>query len=327
MAKLLSTQNLSIGYGKKIIQHNLNLSVDRGALISLIGTNGAGKSTLLRTISALQPALSGTIEIEGTDISQLSTHRRAQLLAIVLTEKIEIDNLSVRQLVSMGRFPYTNWVGNLSDKDNSIIDKAISDVNLTHKADADINHISDGEKQRAVIAKALAQDTPLILLDEPTAHLDLPNRIETMMLLQRLAVTTNKTFILSSHELDLALQISNQIWLMTTNGIEVGIPEDLILNGSFPRAFVSNNYTFDMSDGRCIINNLYGNSSVTVTGDDNSIYQQIWLKRALMRVGIKVSDKANTTLHCTAQGYNVTTEGTKYPTIELLLNHLNTIEL
>lgn len=330
---LLQTEALAIGYGKKVIQQNLNISVHRGSLISLIGTNGAGKSTLLRTLASLQAPLSGTIKIDGHNIHQMPNQLKARLLAVVLTEKIDIDNLTVRQLVSMGRFPYTNWLGALSDADNRIIDKALADVNLSHKAESSINRISDGEKQRAVIAKALAQDTPLILLDEPTAHLDLPNRIETMLLLQRLSVSTNKTFILSTHELDLALQISDRIWLMTPSGIQTGIPEDLMLNGSFQKAFKSDNYTFDIADGRCIINNIYGNMTINLTADPDSLHRQTWLRRALTRIGIATAPNATTTIHCSANGFQLTTatdtnaNATTHHTIESVISKLNTLQL
>lgn len=303
---LLETDNLTIGYGKKIIQQSLNIRAAKGSLISLVGTNGAGKSTLLRTISGLQKALGGSIKIGGTNINEISAYNKAKLLALVLTDKIDVENMTVRQLVAMGRFPYTNWLGKLSDADANIINAAIENVNLSHKANDNINHISDGEKQRAVIAKALAQDTPLVLLDEPTAHLDLPNRIETVLLLRRLSVQTGKTFIISTHELEVALQTSDQIWLMTKDGIKTGIPEDLMLTREFQNAFGSANYTFDSIDGHCIIKHLFGNLTVRVISELNSQAQTAWLTRALMRVGIIISDDAGISITCTHEGYKLT---------------------
>lgn len=327
---LLNTQNLTIGYGTHKVQSSLDLSADKGTLISLVGTNGAGKSTLLRTIAGLQKTLGGTIEIDGRNISILTSQDKAKLMSLVLTDSINVENMTVRQLVSMGRFPYTNWFGRLSATDDAIISKAMADVNMSHKSESNINHISDGEKQRAIIAKALAQDTPLVLLDEPTAHLDLPNRIETMLLLRRLSVTTRKTFILSTHELDLALQTSDSIWLMTRTGVETGIPEDLMLSGRFQSAFGSDNFTFDAVDGHCVIKHLYGNLKVRIVSHDNSRAQSAWLRRALMRTGITPSDDAGITIICTDRGYMIQSPQTAieniYSKISDLLSALNGIQ-
>lgn len=329
---LLEIRNLTVGYGTKAIQSDLDISAPAGALISLVGTNGAGKSTLLRTLAGLQRPLAGTVRIAGHDINTITPHERARHMSIVLTDRIDIERLTIRHLVAMGRFPYTNWLGSLSDSDNLIIDRAIADVNLSHKADADINHVSDGEKQRAIIAKALAQDTPLVLLDEPTAHLDLPNRIETMLLLRRLSVSTKKTFILSTHELDLALQTSDQIWLMTPRGVQIGMPEDLMLSGSFQSAFGSDNYSFDAIDGHCIVRHRTGTLRVAILSDPGSDAYTAWLRRALMRIGIIASPDADITIRCTTAGYRLTTPRTGtlptlYAKISDLLSELNQINL
>ncbi|MFI3296691.1 MAG: ABC transporter ATP-binding protein [bacterium] len=313
-------ENITIGYGKYVVQSELNLSAQKGDLICLTGTNGAGKSTLLRSLVALQPLLGGDVKINDKSISQLSNHQRAKLFALVLTDKVDIENLSVFELVAMGRFPHTNWAGALTSHDKEIIDKAINDVNLSHKISSKINEISDGEKQRAIIAKALAQDTPLILLDEPTAHLDLPNRIEIMMLLRRLSVTTKKTFILSTHELDLAIQMSDRIWLMTKDGVNIGIPEDLMLSGMFQRAFGSNTFSFDPIDGRCHIKQYRGTMRIKITADESAQIQKAWLERAFIRIGINVDENADIEIHCTDKGY--IKDEKQYTTIEALLPNL-----
>jgi len=191
---VLKTTHLNIGYGKHFVQRGLNLSASAGDLICLTGTNGTGKSTLLRTLAGLQKTLGGHITIQGKDVEKLTNAERATLLSLVLTDTITVENLTLHDLVAMGRFPYTNWAGKLSEEDENIINQSLEQVNLTHKANCYICEVSDGEKQRCVIAKALAQDTPLVLLDEPTAHLDLPNRIEIMLLLRRLSVNMRKTF-------------------------------------------------------------------------------------------------------------------------------------
>ena len=286
---MLATQHLDIGYGKRVIQHDLNLTANSGDLICLTGTNGTGKSTLLRTLAGLQKPLGGSIQIQGKNITQLSNATRATLLALVLTDNIVVENLTLYDLVATGRFPYTGWNGYLGQHDREIVKTALEQVNLWHKAHYCINEVSDGEKQRGIIAKALAQDTPLILLDEPTAHLDLPNRVEIMLLLRRLSVNTRKTFILSTHELDLALQMADRIWLMGTQGIETGIPEDLMLTGKFQEAFGNAAYHFDETDGHCKIEPLFGNLAVTIVGQNTAA---LWLERALHRCGIHVTHDA-----------------------------------
>ena len=319
---ILKTNNLTIGYGAKAVQRGLNLEAQARDLICLTGTNGSGKSTLLRTLAGLQPALGGKVMIANKDIASLNVHQRSTLFSLVLTDDIDIERLTVRELVAMGRFPYTNWAGSLSKKDDEIIDKALKDVHLSHKADSMINHISDGEKQRAVIAKALTQDTPLVLLDEPTAHLDLPNRIEIMLLLRRLSVSTGKSFILSTHELDLALQMADKIWLMTPSGVEIGMPEDLMLTGSFQSAFGSESFSFDAIDGHCHIHQIKGPMEIAIVVSEGAEAHEAWLRRALIRVGIQVNNTSEKKIHCTPQGYILNNHTTLYTTIEQLLHHL-----
>ena len=260
--------------------------------------------------------------IANKDIASLNVHQRSTLFSLVLTDDIDIERLTVRELVAMGRFPYTNWAGSLSKKDDEIIDKALKDVHLSHKADSMINHISDGEKQRAVIAKALTQDTPLVLLDEPTAHLDLPNRIEIMLLLRRLSVSTGKSFILSTHELDLALQMADKIWLMTPSGVEIGMPEDLMLTGSFQSAFGSESFSFDAIDGHCHIHQIKGPMEIAIVVSEGAEAHEAWLRRALIRVGIQVNNTSEKKIHCTPQGYQLEKNGKVHTTIEELLKNI-----
>ena len=319
---ILKTNNLTIGYGAKTVQRGLNLEAQARDLICLTGTNGSGKSTLLRTLAGLQPALDGKVMIANKDIASLNVHQRSTLFSLVLTDDIDIERLTVRELVAMGRFPYTNWAGSLSKKDDEIIDKALKDVHLSHKADSMINHISDGEKQRAVIAKALTQDTPLVLLDEPTAHLDLPNRIEIMLLLRRLSVSTGKSFILSTHELDLALQMADKIWLMTPSGVEIGMPEDLMLTGSFQSAFGSESFSFDAIDGHCHIHQIKGPMEIAIVVSEGAEAHEAWLRRALIRVGIQVNNTSEKKIHCTPQGYQLEKNGKVHTTIEELLKNI-----
>lgn len=254
----LTLRQLTIGYGKTAVQSHLNLCAREGEMICLLGQNGCGKSTLLRTLANLQPALGGSCQIGEKDLFRLREHERSLLMSVVLTERLSADRTTVSDIVGMGRYPYSTMLGGLTEKDREIVDKALRQTEMEHKRNAYFNELSDGEKQRTLIAKALAQDTPFILLDEPTAHLDLPNRIKTLLLLRQLAHDTGRTILISTHELDLALQTADTIWLMRPAlGVEVGAPAELTASGAFQRAFADGSFRFIAEDGRLrlIINN------------------------------------------------------------------------
>lgn len=287
ISPILKTEDLAIGYSqngeKQVVQANLNLEIRPGELICLIGPNGSGKSTLMRTMAGLQPALNGYTYINGKTVKSRSFKQMARLLSMVLTDQLAVGNLTVYQVVSLGRYPHNNWFGSLTKSDKQIIKESLEKVHLLDSANKFVSEMSDGEKQRALIAKALAQDTPLIILDEPTAHLDLPNRVEIMQLLRTLALKTQKAIVLSTHELDLALQAADRIWLMNKNEpILIGSPEDLVLNGHFERAFGSDQFDFDLSTGTFKMHHQSKNIRIKVVGDSIPI---IWLKRALLREG------------------------------------------
>ena len=255
---MIRTIDLTIGYrrGKTVIpvQHNLNLAVQRGEMISLIGPNGCGKSTLLRTLCGLQESLSGQIVVQGKDLKGISLSDRAKLFGIVLTDPVRLGYMTVKQMVAIGRHPYTTFSGKLSDKDEQYVDESLKAVHLENFADRSILELSDGERQRVMIAKALAQDTFFILLDEPTSHLDLPNRVEVLYLLKKLAVEMQKCILISTHEIDLALHLSNKIWLMSPGkSIETGTPQELIDNKSVQSVFHGESFGFDPDTGRIII--------------------------------------------------------------------------
>lgn len=243
MTNTLETYNLSVGYGNTIVQKDLNLTASEATMISLIGTNGTGKSTLLRSLASLQPVVSGIVKVDGEDISQMRPAERAKKISVVLTDVVNTQHLSVFDLVAMGRMPYTSWSGKLSAEDRKIVERSIEQVNLSFKSAKMVNELSDGERQRATIARALAQDTPLILLDEPTSHLDLPNRVEIMMLLRRLTDEQRKTIIISTHELNLAFEMSHQIWLLTKNApVVCDTPANMVCNTAFIESFTTQNF-------------------------------------------------------------------------------------
>ena len=252
MAALLTTENLSIGYSaRKPVAANLSMTLCKGQLTSLLGPNGVGKSTLLRTLSRLQPPLAGSVTICGEPLADLPPTKLARLVALVLTDKVLTGGLTVFELVSMGRQPYTGFFGRLTAEDKSIVNQAIAAVGIADKADRHVAKLSDGERQKTMIAKALAQQTPIIILDEPTAFLDAAARIEIMQLLHRLA-TTGKAILLSTHDIDVALQLSDYLWLMNSNGLTCGTVSEIVESGKLDNLFTNSNLRFDAEARRFV---------------------------------------------------------------------------
>lgn len=297
---LLQLTNVSIGYKIKnhhyVVQQNLNLSANSGEFITIIGKNGCGKSTLLRSMSCLQPILKGRILVSGEDIFTMKPSQRARLLSVVLTDRQLAADFTVKELIAIGRDPYTGWLGKLTDKDEEIIAKSIAMTNLEGFENRNVNKLSDGEKQRVFIARALAQDTPIILLDEPTSHLDLPNRVSTLLLLQNLARETGKTIFISTHELETALQVADKMWIMEKqNGVHVGTPEDMVLQGVFDNVFEHKTYEFDKEYGSFMIKkNLDKLVYTKVIGKPGVMTR--WTTRALTRKGYQISNNADSVI-------------------------------
>lgn len=228
----ITTNNLTIGYENHVVQRDVSFSLFAGEMVCMLGPNGCGKSTLLRTLAGLQPALNGSFKVV-----EFQRFNVQSAIAIVLTERLSLDNTTVHDVVAMGRYPYTSFLGGLSAKDEQVIAQSLSAVGLEGTEHTYFNAHSDGEKQRALIAKAIAQETPIILLDEPTAHLDLPNRIRILQLLRRLAHEQGKTILISTHELDLAIQLSDRILLLSENGVQLDTAAQLRQTKAFTQAF------------------------------------------------------------------------------------------
>ena len=250
---ILKTKDLSIGYtskkSKTVVASNINIELKKGTLVGLIGANGIGKSTLLRTLTNVQNPLSGEVYINNTNLLKYAAIDLAKVLSLVLTEPVASKNMSVLELVALGRQPYTNWIGSLSKRDLEIINKALNQTNITELKHKKCFELSDGQLQKVMITRALAQDTDLIILDEPTTHLDMYHKAYILKLLQRLAIETNKTILFSSHEIDLAIQLSDQLVVMTNTGVVSDAPCNLIKKGTFETLFPKDLIAFDEKTG------------------------------------------------------------------------------
>ena len=265
MSITIQLTDLAIGYkakkNKKTVATGINASLQSGCMTCLIGPNGVGKSTLLRTLSAFQPPLDGEISLMGKNIEEYNEKQLAKKIGVVLTSKTDVQNMTVEELVGMGRSPYTGFWGTLSDDDHRIVDEAIGMVGIEPLAHRLIQTLSDGERQKVMIAKALAQQTPVIFLDEPTAFLDYPSKVEMLQLLHKLSRTTNKTIFLSTHDLELALQIADVVWLMQSGQqITIGTPRQLADRGALSDFIEQRGIVFDRRT-----------LSVRVTGDGSAV--------------------------------------------------------
>ncbi len=233
METTVALKNLSIGYkDKRTVAKGLTADIKGGELTCLLGENGVGKSTLLRTLAGFQPRLYGSICIEGQALEKFSDKELAKKIGVVLTEKPDVGQMTVEEMVSMGRAPYTGFWGVLDDEDHRIVDEAIRQVGIDALKTRLINTLSDGERQKVMIAKALAQQTPVIYLDEPTAFLDYPSKVEMLLLLKRISRESGKTIFLSTHDVELALQVADTLWLMQRGGnLVIGTPHELAAQG------------------------------------------------------------------------------------------------
>lgn len=254
---ILTTSNLCVGYSFKkeikTIASNINLNLKKGELIALIGANGIGKSTLLRTLIGIQPPLSGNVILNGKNITDYDSISFAQNLSVVLTEKLPPSNLTVFEIIALGRQPYTNWLGNLSENDISKINEAMELTQINSLAEKKHYEISDGQLQNVLVARALAQDTPLIILDEPTTHLDLLHKVSLFKLLKKLAKETNKCILFSTHDIDMAIQISDEMIIMTNENVVQDQPCNFISKGSFNTLFKDEHIAFDSEKGKFIV--------------------------------------------------------------------------
>ncbi len=294
--EILKINNLAIGYiinhKKNFLFSDINLQAKTGELIALIGKNGIGKSTLLRCIARLQNQFSGEIIINNKQNNVFNKNEWAKTLSFVPTEKVAVNYLTVWEFVAYGRYPHTSIFSGFNKTDKKIISESLKNVNISDLKDKNINEISDGEKQKASIARALAQDSELIILDEPTAFLDLPNKYEIILLLNNLAKNNKKTIIFSTHDLNIALSQADKLWLMKENEIIEGAPEDLVLNKTIQQIFENKNLEFHEESGE-FKSNRPAKQKVTLIGKGLSM---LWTQKALERINLEVDNSTENSI-------------------------------
>lgn len=281
---LLTTHDLSIGYPEQDpLLINLNLLLNPGELVCFMGPNGVGKSTLIRTLAGLQKPLSGSVSYREENRETSTRQAIPKKVAVVLTDKVGSANLTVEELVTYGRYPHLSWNLTLTPYDKKIVEQSIKQLRIEYLRERKLYELSDGQLQMVMIARALAQDCEIILLDEPTAHLDLNNRLEIMNLLKNVTRESNKAILISTHELDLALQTADRIWLASKDKtIRTGIPEDLVLDGSLDEVFQFKG--FDLKTGK-VKQVVYRKLKVNLTGQGP---EYLWTRNALERNGYEL---------------------------------------
>ena len=289
----LETRNLAIGYHRRskgdiVLARDLDLELHCGKLVGLLGSNGVGKSTLLRTLAGMQKPLAGRVLLAGKDLAKLTPLAKARRLSMVLTQAPQLNLMNGYGLVALGRHPHSDWLGRLTAADHRAVAWALKSVGADESAEQPLAQLSDGQRQKLMIARALAQEAQVMLLDEPTAYLDLPRRVETMQLLKELARSAERAILVSTHDLELALRSCDRLWLMSAGGIVTGAPEDLVLDGGLGETFSAAGITFDKRIGSFVMDPP-GGPRVRVIGEGEPV---LWLRRALERSGFTVSHEA-----------------------------------
>lgn len=330
MTAALETRDLSIGYRRRrhsdvVLARALNLRLQRGELVGLLGPNGIGKSTLLRTLAGMHKPLAGALKLADAGIERLPPETLARKLSLVLTAAPPADLMNGYALVALGRHPHTDWLGRLTADDHAAVNWALAAVNAQELAKARVAELSDGQRQKLMIARALAQQGDIMLLDEPTAYLDLPRRVETMQLLQEIAHTTGRAILASTHDLELALRNCDRLWLMSEAGIVAGAPEDLVLNGKLGETFRAEGIRFDRARAAFVLERPPG-AAVHVAGAGDP---SRWLRRALERRGYspadgpqRISIAPNNKGRGAGWQLNIAGRSSSHPTIQALLEAL-----
>jgi len=288
--QILTLDSLKIGYvsgrEKHILLPPLDATANKGELIAVLGRNGIGKSTLLRTLTGIQPSLGGGINLAGKNLRDYSRTELARKVGYISTEIVKVNNMSVYDLVALGRFPHTNWIGKITSDDNEKIMDAIEKTSMLAFCNNNISELSDGERQKAMIARILAQDTDIMVMDEPTAFLDIGSKYEILNLLHRLSQINDKTIVFSTHDLHMAVSQSDKVWLIFDDKLMEGAPEDLMIKGAFDHLFDSSSVIFNSENGTFSFR-AEEKGALYIEGDSSL---RFWTGEAIKRAGFSISD-------------------------------------
>lgn len=326
MSVIIYTKSLSAGYRKRksvtTVLRNVDLELHEGELVSLLGANGAGKSTLIRTICGLQPALSGRVMVGDKDVERLTPRQLSKTIALVTTERTFAGGLTVSELVGLGRHPHTGFLGRLDEHDRQIVATAIKKVGISHKSESYVAELSDGERQKVMIAKALAQEAPVIILDEPTAFLDVASRVEVLQLLHDLARNERRTILISSHDIQQSMALSDRLWIVSDSGeIVSGVTEDLILADKISLLFTNRNVAFDPTTGD-FLTTRKGARQITLKADSAELNK--WIANALRRNDLLACEADNPQIYAHTAN-DIRLNGNRLCSIEELLSALKDI--
>ena len=329
LTSMIELKNLSVGYTSKkdtnIILKGINAKLEKGKLTCFLGRNGAGKSTLLKTILGVLDPIDGNIFISGEKLNDISANERSKKISAVLTDVVRTEHISVEEFVSLGRIPHTNWRGSLDKTDKDHIENAISICEIDDIRSKIITELSDGQLQKVNIARAICQDTDLILLDEPTAHLDVSNKFKVFEILRKLAIDYKKAIFIITHDLELAFQNADMLWVIDKNGeMQSDVTEDLLLDKKIIDSFLTSNFEFDYVSGKFLYKRE-SRISFQLIGNDESTY---WTKQALYKNGYGVDKKSNYTLKIDSQSkiwnlFNGEQEVNQFTSIKELITELN----
>lgn len=326
MSVIIYTKSLSAGYRKRksvtTVLRNVDLELHEGELVSLLGANGAGKSTLIRTICGLQPALAGRVMVGDKDVERLTPRQLSKTIALVTTERTFAGGLTVSELVGLGRHPHTGFLGRLDEHDLQIVATAIEKVGISHKSESYVAELSDGERQKVMIAKALAQEAPVIILDEPTAFLDVASRVEVLQLLHDLARNERRTILISSHDIQQSMALSDRLWIVSDSGeIVSGVTEDLILADKISLLFSNRNVAFDPATGD-FLTTRKGARQITLKADSAELNK--WIANALRRNDLLACEADNPQIYAHTAN-DIRLNGNRLCSIEELLSALKDI--